>query len=962
MQKDLFSINEYLPNHTDNNQLNQEFQKIFSDFFSKAADKFNKIYKFIIEKCDVSEDKNIKNTKKLEQLNIIDNLLKEIKIIDKQLLNSKKSNLIFDTFDEITNIIKSSQTNIELHQSEKKEIEMSIDHLKKLLKYYREETKLQDLQYTHNKKIKKKKAKSEFLQKNNYNSIQQLENYINKNDKQIEKTKKKIIKHKCIQKIDKEFLNNFEDPEEDDPDEEDINEFLKKCTPYIKELQNKISSEKSNVSQYNILYKKFKTKYQKIEDKLKKAKTSLTKNLKVNTEEVDKIINNKKYRSELIRKSQNQIKEQKNPFRNFNIKSFYKMKDLVSKSEKAINKIPKSKNKTQLIATKNEAKEIINNYGIKYGKYINHEIDNSFQYIKERFNNNKNQEIMNIDDTIKLDQQVQNFKDNFRILQKYQKFDSNNYQNQISEEKTEYFQYDIIEEKLNDLTSLIRDLSTELKRLINRTSKLQTLKTQIDFAHCLCPLDDIMINITKVSFFSLFDEYQTSLINKEDTNILNIKNGLIEMDYYQIKKTMSNIKEMSEIENGSQSIYQESKNLLYDSLKRKMKALDQQIILLDKAKVEDEVVISINNALTKLYVAKDLFFDNKKNSKTLSTERQKDLQKCETDIRNSLNNWINEIFKSVDTCIDSLEFYEAEEKLKNIERFSKILKDNNEKINKDDLNPKLGINNKLKKAREKIDKKLNNQIEEYEKIKLDTNPTGNPYSSLRPKELFQKLEKATENGGVKYKNTAEKIRQSICKNITNIINKLPYLTSDKEAKNLELIYKHISSSLTKDMKGTLDIEYHHSKKIFEEKLNQWKFDVENILNSGGIEQKLDLYEKVQKRGDYTSINKIRKSLETEKEKIRESIEKDINNLELAKAQQKLNNIKKYKKTNTKNTFEGFKNIYDECSKLIDIEIEKLKKRINNYSESIETYIGIEKNKEFQRDLKILRELYTQNVR
>ena len=744
------------------------------------------------------------------------------------------------------------------------------------------------------------------------------------------------------------------------------------------------------------------------------------------------------------------------------------MIDFINKSEKIINIIPESDDKDKLTSSKDFTKYILDNSGKEYGIHLYNQINTAFTNIKNRFDKNRNKELMNIQDIINLEQEASKVSNSIKILQEIKEIENDREEDNFSDEHDEYFNSKITDQIKEKLNKLYIDLTSQLINTSNNNNYLASHKTHIEFAKSLSPLDNLLTD--QKSFYKLFENFQNTSSNSETQNLNQIYTDIEQMNYFEVHSQIMNLLESSKIDNKSKSYLENVKKKLYESLKNKLKKISTEIIKLEEPDVKQTEIINLESSLSKLATAKELFFDNS-NQDILSKHWQEDLQKYEKSNKIYLRDWMQEIFTTIKNCIESLQFYEAEVQLANIKRFSQLLGDYNTDINDNDNNNNKNIdsssnhddksnNNSDNREEQKVDsssnkngtksktttgykqqiykkslntkkisftssgidnkkdlstsnnnysnsddqkdivgkrsskiinndnssnkedkkddsssddnledsissdiseedinnssfsieqkriqllkaitKKLNKEIKKYSKIKFKKlDRVYNPYSSAKPKILFEEIQRA-KKFGYKYQSTWKKIRKNIEEKVRILLDQFANIIPESKARNIEGIYSAIYMSLPKEMQENINITYKNQKHIYNENKENWKSEINTVMQKGTLGQIKTMYLKSKKINDNRNMKLLKKDTCDKIDKLAQQIKIDLEDHNLTRALSSLDQIKKYRDELGDTMGPEFSNIYDKSSEIIDLKVNNLITKIDDYPSQLEKFVN-----------------------
>ncbi|ETN98464.1 SMC domain protein, partial [Reticulomyxa filosa] len=259
-----------------------------------------------------------------------------------------------------------------------------------------------------------------------------------------------------------------------------------------------------------------------------------------------------------------------------------------------------------------------------------------------------------------------------------------------------FFPQDIMKPFPNKLEKTWLNLSDEMVKC-ERQGNFQALNNRISATKALSMLDDYTKPNCK--FRDLFVKHQEALFN----NVIDTRTVLKYMEehcYIDVAAEMSKINQRKDGDGQAERVLEELKSSLSRSLKGLAKNTMIKMVKLGDNEVDLDEVLKLETQFQAIEDAKNFVF------KYVDNNTKREIEKIESDTKSSIEKWVLKVVATVKAAIKSCNFWEAEEKIKLIRKFTRILGNRFEQTSFDD--------NKEEKTKEETDK-ISNSIDQLER-------------------------------------------------------------------------------------------------------------------------------------------------------------------------------------------------------------------------------------------------------
>ncbi|ETO09024.1 viral A-type inclusion protein, partial [Reticulomyxa filosa] len=229
---------------------------------------------------------------------------------------------------------------------------------------------------------------------------------------------------------------------------------------------------------------------------------------------------------------------------------------------------------------------------------------------------------------------------------------------------------------------------------------------------------------------------------------------------------------------------------------------------------------------------------------------KREIERIESETKSSIAKWVLKVVATVKAAIKSCNFWEAEEKIKLIRKFTRILgnrfeqtsfDDNKEEKTKEETDK---ISNSIDQLERQLQKVLEEVIEKYKKINLKTSDF-NPYASNPPKNLYTKLEKVMHTASTyNYKESWDAIEEDITQKVREQLLEIRKQVKELDSRKLETrirVCESVLNSLPKHMQEIFGDEIKQCNEDVKYELENILKEVNQVIQKGNAQEIYDLF-------------------------------------------------------------------------------------------------------------------------
>ncbi|ETO04255.1 hypothetical protein RFI_33142, partial [Reticulomyxa filosa] len=328
-----------------------------------------------------------------------------------------------------------------------------------------------------------------------------------------------------------------------------------------------------------------------------------------------------------------------------------------------------------------------------------------------------------------------------------------------------FFPQDMMKQLIGKLEKCWLDLSDEMMKLAKQ-SNLPALKSKIFVTKALSALDEY----TKLNckFRDLFMKYQEILFNDViDTS--KVFKAIEGHQYTEVAAEMSILNQRKDGDGQVEKVFEEVKGSLARFLKTLTKSTMMKVLMLGENEVELESVIQLEEQMQWIDDAKNFVFEY------VDKKTQQEIEKIENETKSAIEKWMLKVLGTVKAAINSYNFREAEEKIRLVRKFTRILGNRFDQIffgdNKEEKMQEGAskIVNRVDELEKQVESVLKGVVSKYKDIKL-SGCQFSPYASNPPKDLYAKLSKVMESATTSnYKEAWTEIEEDITKKVRDLL-------------------------------------------------------------------------------------------------------------------------------------------------------------------------------------------------
>ncbi|ETO27642.1 purine NTPase, partial [Reticulomyxa filosa] len=413
----------------------------------------------------------------------------------------------------------------------------------------------------------------------------------------------------------------------------------------------------------------------------------------------------------------------------------------------------------------------------------------------------------------------------------------------------DFFPQDMMKQFIGKLEQLWLDLSDEMMNLA-RQANLPALKIKIFVTKALSALDDY----TKLDgkFRSLFLKYQEILFNDviDTTKVLKAIDDCL---YTEVAAEMSKLNQRRDGDSQVEKVFDEVKGSLARSLKALAKSTMMKVLMLGENEANLESVIKLEGQLQSIEDAKNFVFEY------VDEKTKQDIEKMEYETKASIEKWMLKVLATVKAAITSCNFWEAEDRIRLVRQFTRILGDHCEHIalndtKEDNVKERTGkIANSVDELEKQLETVLKNVVAKYKNVNLG-NCQFNPYTSDPPKALYDKLNKVMQTAATyNYKDRWGEIEEDITKKVRE------QLLEARE--KVSALNSRESKSCIRLCESVLNYLPEHMQLILKDEIERCQEDVDYEIENGSKE-----VEQVMQKKDLKEINELLERCNVNQEK------------------------------------------------------------------------------------------------
>ncbi|ETO01668.1 hypothetical protein RFI_35772, partial [Reticulomyxa filosa] len=425
-----------------------------------------------------------------------------------------------------------------------------------------------------------------------------------------------------------------------------------------------------------------------------------------------------------------------------------------------------------------------------------------------------------------------------------------------------FFPQDMMKQFHSKLENIWWNLSDDMMKL-EKQSNLPELKSKLFVIKTLIALDDYTKPNCK--FRDLFFKHQEALFN----NIIDTSKVFKAMDehrYIDVAAQMFKINQRKDGDVQVERAFEELKNSLSRSLRALAKTTMMKVLTLGDNEVDLENAINLEAQLQAIEDAKNYVFDY------VGENTMKEIEKIESETKSSIERWLFKVVAIVKAAINCYNFEEAEEKIKLIRKFTRILgnrfeqtsfDDNKEEKTKEETDK---ISNSIDQLERQLQKVLEEVIEKYKKINLKTSDF-NPYASNPPKNLYTKLEKVMHTASTyNYKESWDAVEEDITQKVREQLQEVRKQVKDLNSREVEARIRVCESVLNSLPK--------HMQEILKEEIKQCHDDIKCDLEHSSKE----VEQVIQKKNAQEIKELLSRSTQSQKKKIELGVDKIVQDI------------------------------------------------------------------------------------